>query len=256
MCDRARHRPVRHASARARMDPSPAAEAIPYLLSSVLPRGGFRVLYRPRSRVFAGCSRRPHRRLFPRPLPASPPRPLGGGGARRRHDSVAAPRPATRRSSRDPGRRRSGIPPRCTRGRPRAGAAAVASRDHRSAIAHADDRKPGWGDTRLPVAFARMGITVRSSVQSTAGVPGNMPMSGGRDIHRRPCLLLRPQSPDGTPHAQKSCSLVFSSLASRSRKRARARWETLRYFSLDQPNWPQNWAQLMSESTRLQRISR
>ncbi len=57
-------------------------------------------------------------------------------------------------------------------------ATAVIARPPRSPT-HAGGRKPRRGDTRLPAACARMDIAEPSSVGSTAGVPGNAPMSGG-----------------------------------------------------------------------------
>ena len=49
-------------------------------------------------------------------------------------------------------------------------------------ILHAGDREPDRGDIRIPAACARMGIAVWSSDESTAGVPRDTPMSGGRDF--------------------------------------------------------------------------
>ena len=149
-------------------------------------------------------SGRPRRRRCPRPPRASPPRPCGvvdapplpgvaGAplllGASRFQPTAGTHQPearqvethqaATHRCLRARSRPRSGTPPPSTHGRPPAGAGAGASCDrHRShcedhrVTNHADGRKPRRGDTRLPAAFARMGIAVRSSVRSSAGVPG------------------------------------------------------------------------------------
>jgi hypothetical protein len=199
-----------------------------------------------RRRLPAPRSGRPHHRRCPRPLRASPPRPCGvvgapappgAAGARlllgaSRFQPTAGTRqaetrqPATHRCLRVRTRRRSDTPPPSTRGRPRAGAGAGASCDryrshcdHHRLTNHADGRKPRWGDTRLPAAFARMGTAVRSSVRSSAGVPGNTPMNGGSDFHRR---SLSPSPTDGPKRDMRRGKL--SSLASiRSRNRARAR---------------------------------
>ena len=54
-----------------------------------------------------------------------------------------------------------------------AGKIASSSRIPRGGGRHACGRKPRQGGTRPPAACARMGIAVRSSVRSSAGVPGN-----------------------------------------------------------------------------------
>jgi hypothetical protein len=118
-----------------------------------------------------GCSQRP--RLPPRRLPRQP-------SQLRRVAAVVARRfrghpPRRARPDRHPW----GTPPRCTRDRslaePFVGVSSQAPRRP-----HAGGRKLRGGATRLPAACARMGFTVRSWVQPTVGVPGNVPMSGGR----------------------------------------------------------------------------
>jgi hypothetical protein len=119
-------------------------------------------------------------------LPSSPPLPPV---LPRQRACAAAARPHPTRSSARTApslthRRRTLL--RCICGRPHAalGATASSACPPASACEHAGDRRPRWGDTRPPVACARMGIAVPSSVQSTAGVPRDAPMSGGRVIHR------------------------------------------------------------------------
>ena len=216
-----------------------------------------------------------HRRRCPWPLRASPPRPCGvaapctpravpparcavstdsgdsptGGsscGASPSGHSATGHSPMLASST----RRRSGTPPPSTRGRPRAGAGAGASCERRRHAStgrnHASGRKPRRGDTRLPAACARMGIAVRSSVRSTAGVPGNTPMSGGSDVHRR---SLSPLSDRGPKRDIAAENFLRAPPAAR-RSRARARWATLRYFSWDQPKLSQNSAHSIPESGR------
>ena len=106
------------------------ANALPQPASPALPR---------RHREPRGRSGGPLRPPRPRPRPASSRQPSGAAGVRRHHASPARPPPARHRRSRDPSRRRSGTPPPSTRGRPRAGAVAGASRDHQRA--HRDSAK-------------------------------------------------------------------------------------------------------------------
>jgi hypothetical protein len=100
------------------------ANALPQPASPALAR---------RQREPRGRSGGPLRPPRPRPRPASSGRPPCAAGVRRNHASPARPPSASRRRSRDPPRRRSGTPPPSTRGRPRAGAVAGASRDHQRA---------------------------------------------------------------------------------------------------------------------------
>ncbi len=120
--------------------------------------------------------------------------------------AVAAPSRRARRLRRD-------TPPRRTPDRPsRAGGAGASSppppsRDRACAVTHACDRKPSWGCARPPAACAHMGIAVRSSVRSTAGVPGDAPMSGGRYVHRRVPALFT-DSPRKAGHSSRRSSLA------------------------------------------------
>lgn len=54
---------------------------------------------------------------------------------------------------------------------------------HRTGV-HPGGREQGCPKHLLPAAGCRTGFTVRSRMESTAGVPGDAPMSGGSDLHR------------------------------------------------------------------------
>lgn len=63
-------------------------------------------------------------------------------------------------------------------------AAPSCSQAHHRTGVHPGGREQGCPKHLLPAAGCRTGFTVRSRMESTVGVPGDAPMSGGSDLHR------------------------------------------------------------------------